>query len=120
AEELKADLLTHNRNAFLYSLHRDPARLEGRAVQRERILGLVASVQNVTRDSAGRQVLADIERTVRTYLDQRERLSASDLPATEQYNQISGYVDEAIKQVDELIRLDREHMSELVARIESR
>lgn len=121
AEELKADLLTHNRNAFLYSLHRDPSRLEGRTVQRERILGLVAAVQDLTKnDLRGEQVLVQLERSVRTYLDQRERLSDSVLPATEQYNQISGYVDEAIEQVDELIRLDREQMRELVAEIENR
>lgn len=119
AEELKGRLLIHNRNAFLYTLHREPARLERRSDQRREITGLIDTISGpvyATDDAT----MADVRQGIVSYFAVRDELAASDLDSIEQYNRVSKDVDHAISAVDKLVEGNRKRMQELVVQIDRR
>lgn len=120
AEELKSALLTHNRNAFLYSLLREPGRMESRRAQRAQILQMLDTVKVLSAGAHEKAVLDDLTVSIQAYLDQRQALTAANLSPTEEYSRISVQVDRAIAVTDRLIALNRLQMQQLISEIQVR
>jgi signal transduction histidine kinase len=120
AEELKSSLLTHNRDAFLYTLQHEPARMETRRTQRIEILNLLKSMRMITNDPNEVSVLGELTGEIAAYLERRRELSISRFSPTEQYEQISRHVDESIAVADRLINLNHRQMSDLMGEINKR
>lgn len=120
AEELKSSLLTHNRNAFLYSLHREPSRMATRRAQRTEIVALLQTINLLSSNKAEEPVLAELSAEMEDYFELRDQLRGSGIPAVEQYNRISRNVDDATVVADRLIDFHRSQMRVLMENIRSR
>ncbi|MEX1031772.1 MAG: ATP-binding protein [Cellvibrionaceae bacterium] len=115
AEELKSRLLTHNRNAFLYSLSQDPGRLETRRAQRVEIANLLSVMTILVNDREEEVMVDELKGEINAYFARRDRLYTSALSPVEQFTNVSREVDEAIAAIDELTELNRLQMRNLVA-----
>lgn len=117
AEEMKSRLLTHNRDAFLYELHQDPDRLISRRAQREQIVRLLETVDQLVYSEEKAAILANVKREIMAYYEKRREVSALGLSPVEWYNQISEDVDEALVVVDRLIEVNHGQMRKLMETI---
>lgn len=118
AQALKSRMLTHNRNAFLYALTRDPERQENSRAQRLQIEQLMDSLQSFSNSTEEDTLLMSMESEVTAYLGARSNLDQISLMPVEEYNQISQFVDNAIVAVDALIELNRSQLGQLIADVE--
>ena len=89
AKEIKSRLLTHNRNAFLYSIHKDPARLESRRSQRIEIERLLAEASQFINTNEEANLFANVRKELAEYFAKREKLKDENTSPSDQYDQIS-------------------------------
>lgn len=120
AEDLKSRLLIHNRNSFLYTLTRDPLRLESRRGQRTELRNLVQRLTPLVNNRYEEIILEDVERGITEYFTMGENFASSAMTPIEQYNQISRYVDATIDVIDRLILVNHLQMQDLVQDINDR
>ncbi len=113
AQELKSGLLVHNRNAFLYSLTRDPIRFEDRQSQLQEMDDLLKAMARLAGTEEEAAVLVDLNDKITTYRQLRDRLDDASGAPVEQYRKISRDVDDALKAADRLIAINRAQMTEL-------
>lgn len=119
-EELKSSLLTHNRDAFLYSLRGEPWRLSSRQEQRAEIVNLVANLRLLTTTPEDEQLLATLERQLEVYFERRRTLGEAGLSPLAEYAQVSDYVDRAVDVVDQLTALNSGRMNLLMDEVDDR
>lgn len=117
AEEVKSRLLVHNRNGFLFSLDKDPGRLESRRDQRMQVMSLLTTVDQLVDSIEEEAVLTDVRREIENYFEQRRELSALGISPVEQYTRISQNIDDTLAVVDRLIEVNREQMIGLMKHI---
>lgn len=117
AEEMKTRLLIHNRNAFLYSLYKDPKLLERRRAEREHVTSLLETIEQLAVSLQDGAMVNEARVKIAMYFEDRSKLNASALSPVEQYQQISRDVDEALDAVDRLVLKNRGQMSRLMQEI---
>lgn len=117
SQSLKARLLTHNRNSFLYHLHQDPVRFESKKRQREEIQELLKSAEGHVSKEEERIIMAEVKEEIADYLRKREEHEKEAISPLERYNLISQDVDSAIVAIDRLIAINRSHMSSLTQQV---
>jgi two-component system, OmpR family, sensor histidine kinase MtrB len=113
AQELKSQLLTHNRNAFLYSLNKNPNRLESGKVLRAEIANLLERMRRLANHEREKTILDVLETEIAYYLEKLERLEISGLTAVDQYNEARKDVDMTLAAVDTLIEFNESQMRQL-------
>ena len=77
AEDLKSRLLVHNRNSFLYTLTRDPRRLESRRGQRTELRNLLQRLMPLVYNMYEEIILEDVERSITEYFTMGENFASS-------------------------------------------
>jgi two-component system, OmpR family, sensor histidine kinase MtrB len=113
AQELKSQLLTHNRNAFLYSLNKNPNRLESGKVLRAKIADLLERMRRLANHGREKTILDALETEIASYLEKLDRLEISGLTAVDQYNEARRDVDQTLSAVDRLIEFNESQMRQL-------
>ncbi|MCW8193328.1 HAMP domain-containing histidine kinase [Proteobacteria bacterium 005FR1] len=119
-EELKSTLLTHNRNAFLYSLRGEPWRVDTRREQRREIINILANLRLVTASPEEERIVTELRDQVQIYFDQRRALAEAGVSPLAEYLQISDYVNGVVVEVDRLTALNSARMNLVMAEIDER
>lgn len=117
AEEMKTRLLIHNRNAFLYSLYKDPRLLERRRSERAHVTSLLETIARLADSLKDGAMVAEAREKIAMYFENRAKLNRSSLSPVEQYQRISQDVDEALDAVDRLVLENRTQMDRLMKNI---
>ena len=117
AKELESRLLTHNRNAFLYSIDPDADKLTNRRAQRVELERLLEVLERLISNGHEASILEDVEYAITTYLERRRQLSDSTFTPVEQHKLSSGNVDKAVEAIRTFVELNRTQMDELLANI---
>lgn len=117
AEEMKTRLLIHNRNAFLYSLNRDPKLLERRRAERVQVTSLLGTIEQLAVSLKDGAKVAEAREKITMYFENRSKLNTSGLSPVEQYLRIRKDVDEALDAVDRLVSVNRAQMDRLMRSI---
>lgn len=117
AKELESRLLTHNRNAFLYSIDPDADKLTSSRAQRVEMEKLLEMLERLTGNRQEESILKEVEYTITTYLERRSQINDSTLTPVEQHKLSSGYVDEAVEAIRRFVVLNRAQMDDLVTEI---
>lgn len=117
AQALKLQLLTHNRNVYLYSYQKNPARPASSATLRREVMDILERVKQLNGIDPA-PGLIELESGISSYLQKMYRLEESDIPATEQYWRLSKEVDTILPVVDDLILSSQARMQDLMETIE--
>lgn len=117
AQGLKVRLLSHNRNSFLYSLHRNPSHHETRQTQRREIKEILTSAESYLNGQDEQAILAEVNQEIADYLEKRDHLEAKPITPQRRYNLVSREVEKAISAIDKLVAINRSQMSNLVSEI---
>lgn len=113
AQELKSHLLTHNRNSFFNAITKDITRSKGRKLQREEIIATIQEMSGLIGTEREGLALVSLKNKIVDYFNRRDELLRSSLSSIDRYDEISHNVDEILDQVDRLIEMNRQHMSDL-------
>lgn len=114
AQALKSELLIHNRNSFLYSLNRNPSRLESGRVLRAAISDLLERMKQLANHQQEQAILAKLEMGIASYLETLDRLETSGRSAVDQYNEVRKDVDQTLAVADKLIGFNESQMEQLI------
>ncbi len=117
AQSLKTRLLTHNRNSFLFQLHKDPVRYVNRDKQHNEINELLQTAEQLTSRDRDRATLQSVKAKIEEYLQKRAAHANEPISPLEKYNLISKDVDNAIAEIERLIEINRDQMNELTAQV---
>lgn len=118
AQELKVQLLNHNRNSFLYQLNNAGSHFGNRQTLRgefAEFINLSEQYMNSTDDKA---ILMEVKHDIAAYLKERDDLGNAATTPTEQYVLVSAAMDTAISSVDRLIMANRSQMSDFMESVD--
>lgn len=119
AENLKSALLTHNRDALLYAMSNDPARLASRRSDTAEIQSHFLRMESLVGNREEAAALESVKREVEEYLELRRRLEAIGMAPLEQYVETSGNVDDALLLIDRYILANEAQRASLLATIDA-
>ncbi|MEX0619327.1 MAG: HAMP domain-containing sensor histidine kinase [Pseudohongiellaceae bacterium] len=113
AQSLKSRLLTHNRNSFLYTLNRNPQLQESTVLLTSEVTQRLTGLRERSGDEAEITLIDTVETEFADYFNARNALFEGPLAPTEQYEQMTPYVDRTVSYIDRLIELNRVQLSSL-------
>jgi two-component system, OmpR family, sensor histidine kinase MtrB len=117
AEQLKSLLLIHNRDAFLFTLHNDQARLDRRTAEHAEILSRLQIIDKPVDDPHESAIVSDVIQKIQAYFDLRDALVDSVDEPIQQYNAVAQLVDDAVAAIDKLVDINQAQLLELIAAI---
>lgn len=117
AKDLKTRLLVHNRNEFLYALHKDSSRYESNLAERAKIAKLLGAMELVFQGEQEAEDYSVFRKSIEAYLDVQGRLDSAPISPVERYNRASYQVDSALAAVEKLIDAVRARMGKVQAEI---
>lgn len=114
-EELKSTLLRHNRNSFLYSIHRDQWRKVRKDGQEEKINELLEQASHYISNDKELEVLEEIKKEVQNYFyAQNEATKHFNGSPLQKYEHIGVAVDRVLGVIDKFVTINHLQMTALL------
>jgi two-component system sensor histidine kinase MtrB len=119
AKQLRFFLLANNSNDFLHDPDQRSNRLADNDILRTQTDGLIARMEMLVTSEKEGAILTELEIEIASYLDRLDLIEASDMPALEQYRQVSRDLQKSLAVVDRLIEVNQSEMDLLVETIDN-
>ncbi|MCB0393004.1 MAG: HAMP domain-containing protein [Bdellovibrionales bacterium] len=118
AQQIRWQLLAHNRNAFLFHLQKSPEYREAKGNQQIAIRKLVEDIEDYVSGDEEKALFEKVESNVDAYIKKRNEIENQSISPTEKYLLASQFLDDAMVKVDQLISINKKQMRELAKEID--